>query len=311
MQNDDVLDRPEAAVVSVGSRLRQARDDAGLTRKRAEELTGISAKTIEKYERDDTEPSISRVAAMCKAYGLPFEEIMAELGLSADEGDAPAGYGVRPGIDPGNVPDQGSEPQNSANSLRRLPPGVIIGNAKASELPVGGAELLAIRSAVAMDGINSRALPARIDAAQSVMSELGETELASLADFVGVTLVGCVDDDKDLLDMLASLGAHDRDRLCENIQARLIVETIYQHRFAALDASEMNALILTMDKDGLGVGMFDTRKVESKGVFESWDKFHDRALRELPPALIEAIKGRKPVPIREASDISQDTKDDA
>jgi transcriptional regulator with XRE-family HTH domain len=62
---------------SVVATLRQARDDAGLTRKRLSELSGVSGHTIAKIEQAAvTDPGFAVVAAIAGALELPLDDLV-------------------------------------------------------------------------------------------------------------------------------------------------------------------------------------------------------------------------------------------
>lgn len=68
--------------------LRQARDEAGLTRKRLSELSGVSGHTIAKIEQAAvTDPGFAVVAAIARALELPLDDLVRRAS------GAPAGDG--------------------------------------------------------------------------------------------------------------------------------------------------------------------------------------------------------------------------
>lgn len=74
---------------SVVAALRDARGDAGLTRRRLSELSGVSEHTIAKIEQAAvTDPGFAVVAAIAGALGLPLDDLVqrarrASAGVSA------------------------------------------------------------------------------------------------------------------------------------------------------------------------------------------------------------------------------------
>jgi len=57
--------------------LRRARDDAGLTRRRLSELSGVSGHTIAKIEQTAvTDPGFAVVAAIARALELPLDDLV-------------------------------------------------------------------------------------------------------------------------------------------------------------------------------------------------------------------------------------------
>lgn len=62
---------------SVVATLRQARDDAGLTRERLSELSGVSGHTIAKIEQASvTDPGFAVVAAIAGALELSLDDLL-------------------------------------------------------------------------------------------------------------------------------------------------------------------------------------------------------------------------------------------
>lgn len=62
---------------SVVAMLREAREDAGLTRRRLSELSGVSVHTIAKIEQAAvTDPGFAVVAEIAGALGLPLDDLL-------------------------------------------------------------------------------------------------------------------------------------------------------------------------------------------------------------------------------------------
>lgn len=62
---------------SVVAMLREAREDAGLTRRRLSELSGVSGHTIAKIEQAAvTDPGFAVVAAIAGALELPLDDLL-------------------------------------------------------------------------------------------------------------------------------------------------------------------------------------------------------------------------------------------
>ncbi|WP_417824646.1 helix-turn-helix domain-containing protein [Thalassospira lucentensis] len=82
-----VRDLPEnAAIATMGVKLRAAREEAGKSRATVQKETGISAKALEHYEAGTSEVSISRLEQLCKLYGLEMKEVLPiDVGGSAGE----------------------------------------------------------------------------------------------------------------------------------------------------------------------------------------------------------------------------------
>lgn len=64
------------------SRLRDARESKGLSRAKLSSETGIPAKSIEKFEAGDQEPSVSRLLTLANALGVSFDAL---IGRNVDE----------------------------------------------------------------------------------------------------------------------------------------------------------------------------------------------------------------------------------
>jgi len=79
-------------LMSIGSRLKESREQMGLTRaKLASEVTAclpdsskITARAIETYERDDRSPPLDKIAALCSVLQLDPLQLFAEIPLSGD-----------------------------------------------------------------------------------------------------------------------------------------------------------------------------------------------------------------------------------
>ncbi len=65
-----IKDLPENESDTPGARLKTAREDKGLTRKKVAEMTGIPVKSLEKIEYGGMEPNISRLKAICTALDI-------------------------------------------------------------------------------------------------------------------------------------------------------------------------------------------------------------------------------------------------
>jgi transcriptional regulator with XRE-family HTH domain len=70
--------------VALKDLLRESREDMGYSRKQLAEVTGIPFKSLEKFERGEMEPTLSRAFTLARALEIPFENIREEV-----EGDTP------------------------------------------------------------------------------------------------------------------------------------------------------------------------------------------------------------------------------
>jgi len=59
----------EMAFSELGARLRQAREQKGLTRQYVAKNVGISVRTFDRWERGDFEPSLKKLARLAELYG--------------------------------------------------------------------------------------------------------------------------------------------------------------------------------------------------------------------------------------------------
>ncbi|MEQ1934971.1 MAG: helix-turn-helix transcriptional regulator [Fimbriimonadaceae bacterium] len=72
--NVQVRDTP--ATDTLAKRLRAAREAARYSRPQVATMTGIPSKSIEKFETGEQEPSVSRLLALCQAYGASVEAVL-------------------------------------------------------------------------------------------------------------------------------------------------------------------------------------------------------------------------------------------
>ena len=59
----------EMELSELGARLRQAREQKGLTRQFVADSLGVSIRTFDRWERGDFEPSLKKLARLAKLYG--------------------------------------------------------------------------------------------------------------------------------------------------------------------------------------------------------------------------------------------------
>lgn len=71
-------DIPDGTEETPAMRLREAREGLGLSRAELARLTGIPAKSIEKFEYGSQEPSLSRAQTLAEALGVTTQWIMGE-----------------------------------------------------------------------------------------------------------------------------------------------------------------------------------------------------------------------------------------
>lgn len=63
---------------TLAHKLRTARDNTSLSRAKVQAETGISAKSLEKYEDGSSEPPLSRLKTLCELYDLSLHELLGE-----------------------------------------------------------------------------------------------------------------------------------------------------------------------------------------------------------------------------------------
>ena len=78
---DNVLssDEPET---TLGERICNARQEAGLTLSLASQLAGVKASTLRDWERDRSEPRVNKLVALAGIFGVSPTHLLAEEGNS-------------------------------------------------------------------------------------------------------------------------------------------------------------------------------------------------------------------------------------
>lgn len=80
--NHEALDEPP---VTIGSKIKQARLNAGLKRPQLAERVGVTAKTIENWEADSAEPPLKRLKAISTVLDVPLQEFFDEIEVESEE----------------------------------------------------------------------------------------------------------------------------------------------------------------------------------------------------------------------------------
>ena len=70
--------------VSVGTRLRVLRKDAGLTQAQLAQRIDVSSKTVSKWENGSADPSTTNLLALAKLYGVAAEELLRGIDRSEE-----------------------------------------------------------------------------------------------------------------------------------------------------------------------------------------------------------------------------------
>src|SRR5271163_963494 len=68
----------DAVLVSIGERLRAAREDAGLTLDQTAELSGLSKAHLSRLESAERQPSIAALLTLAGALGTPVSTLLGE-----------------------------------------------------------------------------------------------------------------------------------------------------------------------------------------------------------------------------------------
>lgn len=269
----------EDQLLTVGNRLKRAREEIGLSRRQVADETGISMKMIEKYEYDTAEPPLSRLKLLCQLLNVPMNEIM-------DEVETPQSIDVRPKEkSPGKPMGRTRDPVIQAQKVA----------AKfAPEAPSADDSLNSISELVAEKGVNARLLPELIRQAQAALAELDYDDMVDL----GIPDYGLFEDCHSPMDVM-KFSATKRDMACEAIQARLIATAVYGSEFELLSDDTFEKMRGQLETALEGHRPFFTMHevVDAQGIFESDKNYRARLLIELPLALIEAINARNPIPI--------------
>ncbi len=211
------------------ARMRKARDEAGLTRERMAKLTGIPAKSIERYEAGLAEPPASRLKAFCDACDADqFEVMTGEQRMLRD--DTVASSGDYTGNPPRNVPQTISEANSPVYGIKALL-----------------SDLDGLRQSKFMDA--SRRGAALVDELHLLMNRLEAGELMALANERGIDPAKCHDEDQ-----LSSLFQADFDRAqhqCASIQDRIIDTAVLGIDLFDLQDDELRDVVAEMASTGL------------------------------------------------------------
>ena len=200
-----VRDLPENdAIATMGVKLRAAREEAGFSRAKVQDETGIPAKTLEHYEAGSSEPTLTRLKALCDLYKLPFAEM--------------AGTEESPKELTGETPKE-------AKTI----PEETTGAVPAVEAMLD--ELTAFR-AIGFDGAQRRAI-ALVDELATAMKRLESDELEALAEARGL-----FEGDRPTSDGIFGLFVEDVDeaqRYCGLVEERIVDTAILGSDLYAID----------------------------------------------------------------------------
>lgn len=196
-ENGNQLD---PAPVTIGTKVKQARLAAGLTRAQLGDRVKVSAKTIENWEGDQSEPPLKRLKVLGRVLGVPLQEFFDEIEDENGNGD-------------GSRDPEAQRLEMARRKLEeaaRLLGGTIkfpapdsgddvpaVAEADEAEPFLGAAEFDELRRVVENRGATSAAVPARVQALDAQLREAGDTDLAGLADAKDVDLAEDTWDNED------------------------------------------------------------------------------------------------------------------
>lgn len=194
MATDTMMDIDDDTAL-IAERIKQARTDAGMSRKGLSDATGISARTIERIENGEQEVTVQRLKLIASATDKPLEWLQ-----GADDVASPT--------------QRGPEPVNRPTSQRPKAP-----------TPPSVAEVLAVLAEIdtmrgdGFDGMIRRAL-ATVAQAEAMLSFLEPAALVEIATTRGIdrTALPKPRELQDRLETVHAVGLAD----CKSVQDRII-----------------------------------------------------------------------------------------
>jgi len=228
-----VRDLPETdALATMGQKLREARDCLGYSRAKVASETGIPAKTLEKIEAGESEPSVSRLKLMCDLYGLNTVEI---AGLSISEPQSGNSGNSGSGEMPEEVPGELLEAQKTA--IGKTPRAMDAMLNDDYDIIQATNDMLDEFGNLRSQGLgeNDRKLPAIVDAASAMMAHLTDEELGVLAVQRGLHIIALSDDDLAYME--------DDEEAAQEGRAELVARLI--------DASLIGVDLYSIDREAL------------------------------------------------------------
>lgn len=251
-----VVNYQEADPTHVATRLREARDDLGLTRKQAADATGIPAKTIERIEFGQAEPSISRAKILCRYYGLSLTDMIDGMDTTGPKGGRPAA--------PADMP--------ARRDFGAMPADLDDDDEEQSPEQMAAQALQSLTEFAEERGPNAQGMRRRLREASSAVqgAALGTlTDLAEERDF-----------DEASLPQMARNGA------AEKLANRLLIHAIYDLDLHQLSLKGMKALNDDLSDDMLeGV-------IPGPGLFGDKEAWRIEAAEELAPIVLDAVRKR-------------------
>lgn len=256
----------DPAPVTIGTKIKQARLAAGFTRAQLGDKVKVSAKTIENWEGDQSEPPLKRLKVLGRILDVPLQEFFDEIEDENGNGDVPR-----------DLEAQRLEmARRKLQEAARLLGGTIkfpaqdssddvaaVAEVEEAEPLLGAAEFDELRRVVENRGTTSAAVPARVKALDDVLSTAGPDELRELADARSVTLFECAPAEADSASddvqcamqaqlVLAALGYPDLSALtyagAVDLAARLVRALGREANFGRVDPEPMHLFQKSKDE---------------------------------------------------------------
>ena len=200
-------------LMSIGSRLKESREQMGLTRVQlASKVTAclpdsgkITARAIETYERDDRSPPLDKIAALCNILKLDPLQLFAEIPLA---GDNSLTHQIKRSFEPPKVQEEQFTPENVTAMLAQVLETNKQIQAQLQQGPEGGASDSAIDGKAMFDGasgavnnslnavgycreenlLNGRRAPVLINYIETGLKSMEYGELLALASDRGIDM---------------------------------------------------------------------------------------------------------------------------
>lgn len=283
-----IQDIEKGAAVTVQSRIRLARESAGLTRARLAEMTGLTVKSIEKYETQ-IEPPLSKLKLLMEALDLSPEDVFAEV-------DAPPAKSKVKRLPEGQ--DQNAALVQSLAALLnqhgikvRFPAnGQVELDQPAAEDAQGlegQDQLQALLDATEAGGVKAKALPQLITVSKQVLNTLDVPAIQALADHFEFVIEGFQE-----METLDDMSADQLDRLTDEMAEHLIAQAIYPDLPRLTDTG-----ILAIRDHINRMGTTWNHPVRDEGLFEKKAEYRAWLRRVIPGKVLELVTARKPIDI--------------
>lgn len=249
-----VKDVPEGTEETPAMRLRQAREDKGLTRTELASRTGIPPKSIEKFEYGSQEPSLSRLQALSEALGVTTQWIMGD----EDNGDV----SEAPSPSSETTPALLAEPVNDNDPMQRV------------------RDMLERLDDMRVDefqGVQRQAM-ALADDVRAALRYLEPGDLLAVASERGLYQGECKDE-SDILDLFSE-NVEEAQAYCGNIEERILDTAIIGVDLYAVECEPLIELAEEME-------------IESPGIF-GWGDHKDFVPVIRSHFQAEVLSGNKP-----------------